>query len=110
MTMSPESPPVPARLDRRQALAWLGAAAVGLGMIGRIPVGAAEPTDRPHGKRIGSDPVLNKTYAPGELWPLSFTPAQRLTKDSTKSPTTLMPVKKTNATSMKASPCVCSRV
>jgi hypothetical protein len=78
MTMSPESPPVPARLDRRQALAWLGAAAVGLGMVGRIPVGAAEPTDRPHGKRIGSDPVLNKTYAPGELWPLSFTPAQQL--------------------------------
>ena len=60
MTMSPESPPVPARLDRRQALAWLGAAAVGLGLIGRIPVGAAEPTERPHGKRIGSLYPLGK--------------------------------------------------
>jgi hypothetical protein len=55
----------------------MAVAAVGLTAVGRLPLSAAEPSDRPHGKRIGSDPVLNKTYVPGELWPLSFTPAQR---------------------------------
>jgi len=75
--MSSENPPQPTRLDRRQALSWMAVAAVGLTAVGRLPLSAAEPSDRPHGKRIGSDPVLNKTYVPGELWPLSFTPAQR---------------------------------
>lgn len=80
--MSPEpSNPMP-RLDRRQALAWLAVAAVGLTATGRLPLGAAEPADRPHGKRIGADPVLNKTYVPGELWPLSFTPAQQAAADA----------------------------
>ena len=80
--MSPEpSTPMP-RLDRRQALAWLAVAAVGLTAAGRLPLGAAEPADRPHGKRIGADPVLNKTYVPGELWPLSFTPAQQAAADA----------------------------
>jgi hypothetical protein len=75
MSLEPSSPPT--RLDRRQTLAWLAVAAVGLTAAGRLPLGAAEPADRPHGKRIGADPVLNKTYAPGDLWPLSFTPAQQ---------------------------------
>lgn len=80
--MSPEpSNPTP-RLDRRQALAWLAVAAVGLTAAGRLSLGAAEPADRPHGKRIGADPVLNKTYVPGELWPLSFTPAQQAAADA----------------------------
>ena len=81
--MPPESSSFPStRLDRRQALAWLAVAAVGLTASGRLPLGAAEPGDRPHGKRIGADPVLNKTYVPGELWPLSFTPAQRAAADA----------------------------
>jgi len=75
MSLEPSSPLT--RLDRRQALAWLAVAAVGLTATGRLPLGAAEPADLPHGKRIGADPVLNKTYAPGDLWPLSFTPAQQ---------------------------------
>ena len=56
----------------------MAVAAVGLTAAGRLPLAAAEPSDRPHGKRIGSDPVLNKTYIPGELWPLSFSSAQRV--------------------------------
>ena len=75
--MSSDHPPEATRLDRRQALSWLAVAAVGLTAAGRLPLGAAEPADRPHGKRIGSDPVLNRTYVPGELWPLSFSPAQQ---------------------------------
>ena len=80
--MSPEPSSSSPRLDRRQALAWLAVAAVGLNAAGRLPLGAAEPADRPHGKRIGADPVLNKTYVPGELWPLSFTPAQQAAADA----------------------------
>ena len=80
--MSPEPSTPEPRLDRRQALAWLAVAAVGLTAAGRLPLGAAEPADRPHGKRIGADPVLNKTYVPGELWPLSFTPAQQAAADA----------------------------
>ncbi|MFM7241619.1 MAG: hypothetical protein ACKO3A_05890, partial [Opitutia bacterium] len=80
--MSPEPTSLTPRLDRRQALAWLAVAAVGLTASGRLPLGAAEPGDRPHGKRIGADPVLNKTYVPGELWPLSFTPAKRAAADA----------------------------
>jgi len=75
--MSSDHSPEATRLDRRQALSWLAVAAVGLTAAGRLPLGAAEPADRPHGKRIGSDPVLNRTYVPGELWPLSFSPAQQ---------------------------------
>jgi len=75
--MSSDHSPEATRLDRRQALSWLAVAAVGLTATGRLPLGAAEPADRPHGKRIGSDPVLNRTYVPGELWPLSFSPAQQ---------------------------------
>jgi hypothetical protein len=75
--MSSDHPPEATRLDRRQALSWLAVAAVGLTAAGRLPLGAAEPADRPHGKRIGSDPVLNRTYVPGEFWPLSFSPAQQ---------------------------------
>ena len=52
MSLEPSSPPT--RLDRRQALAWLAVAAVGLTATGRLPLGAAEPADRPHGKRIGA--------------------------------------------------------
>jgi hypothetical protein len=80
MSLEPSTPEP--RLDRRQALAWLAVAAVGLTAAGRLPLGAAEPADRPHGKRIGADPVLNKTYVPGELWPLSFTPAQQAAADA----------------------------
>ncbi len=75
--MSSDHSPEATRLDRRQALSWLAVAAVGLTAAGRLPLGAAEPADRPHGKRIGSDPALNRNYVPGELWPLSFTPAQQ---------------------------------
>jgi len=75
--MSSDHSPEATRLDRRQALSWLAVAAVGLTATGRLPLGAAEPAERPHGKRIGSDPVLNRTYVPGELWPLSFSPAQQ---------------------------------
>ena len=67
------------QIDRRQALKWIGAAAAAAAIFphasaqDKLPRPAATPT----GQRIGADPVLNKNYTPGELWPLTLTPKQR---------------------------------
>lgn len=70
------------QIDRRQVLKWIGAAAAAAavfphasaqGRLARQP-DAPAPTG---GKRIGWDPVLNKNYVPGDLWPLTLTPKQR---------------------------------
>ncbi len=67
------------QIDRRQALKWIGAAAAAAAFFphasaqDKLPRPAATPT----GQRIGADPVLNKNYTPGELWPLTLTPKQR---------------------------------
>lgn len=72
----------PGQIDRRQALKWIGAAAAAAALFphasaqGRL----SRQPDAPAatgGQRIGWDPVLNKTYAPGDLWPLTLTPKQR---------------------------------
>lgn len=63
-------------MPRRVALKWLAAAAAGMALAGRVDLAAAQvPTKS--GKPIGTDPVLNKDYKPGELWPLLMSPAQR---------------------------------
>jgi len=67
------------QINRRQALKWIGAAAAAAAIFphasaqDKLPRPAATPT----GQRIGADPVLNKNYTPGELWPLTLTPKQR---------------------------------
>ena len=57
-------------MDRRTTIKWMFAAAATL-PLGRLV--AAEPEARPY----GSDPRLLDAYHPGELWPLTLTPAQR---------------------------------
>jgi hypothetical protein len=69
----------PGAMDRRQALKWIGAAAAAAAIF---PHATAQdklqrPAAAPGGQRIGWDPVLNKNYVPGELWPLTLTPKQR---------------------------------
>jgi Gluconate 2-dehydrogenase subunit 3 len=67
------------QIDRRMALKWIGAAAAAAAIFphasaqDKLPRPAVAPT----GQRIGADPVLNKNYTPGELWPLTLTPKQR---------------------------------
>jgi len=63
-------------MDRRTAIKWILAAAAAIPVIPRVARGddAGQP---PVG--YGPDPDVLKTYHPGELWPLSFTPAQRRT-------------------------------
>ena len=62
-------------LDRRTAIQWMLAASAAL----RAPTIAfaddlAKTIDA---KGYGKDPDLIKSYAPGDLWPLTFTPSQR---------------------------------
>jgi hypothetical protein len=66
-------------MDRRQALKWIGAAAAAAAIFPHATAQDKLPrqTVTPGGQRIGWDPVVNKAYAPGELWPLTLTPKQR---------------------------------
>ena len=64
----------PGSLDRRTALKWVLAVAAAL----RMPdVVGAENHAVVAAKGYGKDPDLIKTYAPGQLWPLTLTEAQR---------------------------------
>jgi hypothetical protein len=62
------------RLDRRTAIKWMLAASAGAALA-RRGAGASTPAEKGYGR----DPVLNKTYAPGDCWPLTFTTHQRRT-------------------------------
>jgi hypothetical protein len=60
-------------VDRRTAIKWLVTATAALPLVDRAAFGAAEkPT-----QGYGSDPDVQRSYKPGELWPLTFTENQR---------------------------------
>ena len=79
----------PAHPSRRQAIQWvLGAVAASTlpaqalaQEVGRTvtPQENASRQPNPNGKGYGADPDLLKTYKPGDLWPLTFTPSQKKT-------------------------------
>jgi hypothetical protein len=78
--MEHTSPESPQRMDRRQAIKWLGAAVAAAAVTDNILGAPKDPGPKPlsgASNIIGTDPVLNKQYTPGELWPLTLTPAQR---------------------------------
>jgi hypothetical protein len=69
------------RIDRREALRWMGAVVAAAAVTDPLLGAPKDPGAKAvagAGKLIGTDPVLNKTYAAGELWPLTLTPAQRV--------------------------------
>jgi gluconate 2-dehydrogenase subunit 3-like protein len=70
----------PRRIDRRATIKWILTAAAGVTSLGgnSLETFAASPATV-HAKGYGTDPDLIKTYQPGELWPLTFTPGQRRT-------------------------------
>jgi hypothetical protein len=75
-------PPDPSgAIDRRQAIKWIATAAAAASAYPHASAQArlSRQPDAPAGggNRIGWDPVLNKNYVPGELWPLTLTPKQR---------------------------------
>jgi hypothetical protein len=65
-------------MDRRTALKWLATAAASTALLDSALVGATAPAARP-AAGYGSDPDLLRTYKPGDLWPLTFSDAQRTT-------------------------------
>ena len=66
-------PPTPQRLPRREAIKWMVAAGASLSLVKWRALGA--PAAAATG--YGVDPNLQENYAPGDLWPLTLTEAQR---------------------------------
>ena len=73
---APENSPSVPRMDRRDAIKWMVAAGAAAALLERELFGAtaAKPATG-----YGPDPDLLKSYKPGDLWPLTFTSAQRTT-------------------------------
>lgn len=69
--------PLSTRMDRRDAIKWMLTAAASLAVLQRE--GHAAEAAAPSGKGYGTDPDLLKEYKPGDVWPLTFTEAQRAT-------------------------------
>lgn len=75
--------PEPTRIDRRVAIKWMLTAGAGALLARTQSFGgagaeaAAAAAAKTAGTGYGPDPDLVKGYKPGDLWPLTFTPAQR---------------------------------
>lgn len=71
--MNPDLP----RLDRRMAIKWMLAATATVAVTERPVFG--QQAAAPATKGYGTDPLVNKEYAPGDFWPLTMTAHQRQT-------------------------------
>ena len=74
--------PEPTRIDRRLAIKWMLTASAGAMLSRTASFGGAAPGGTPDSPAkaaagYGTDPDLVKAYKPGDLWPLTFTAAQR---------------------------------
>ncbi len=69
------------RLDRREAIKWMMTVAASLTLVRRPVFGetGAPAAAEPSGHGYGTDPDLTKTYNPGDLWPLTLSPARKRT-------------------------------
>lgn len=68
----------PVRVDRRTTLKWVLAAAA-TSLLARQSAAAAPGHGVTPSIGYGTDPDLQRKYAPGELWPLTLTAEQRVT-------------------------------
>ncbi|MEO7414427.1 MAG: gluconate 2-dehydrogenase subunit 3 family protein [Opitutaceae bacterium] len=73
-------------MDRRAAIKWMLTAAASAALLDHTggkaaaaEAGASATPVLPAAKGYGTDPDLLRTYKPGDLWPLTFTPKQRQT-------------------------------
>ncbi|MDO8544604.1 MAG: gluconate 2-dehydrogenase subunit 3 family protein [Opitutaceae bacterium] len=65
-------------MERREAIKWMLTAAASAALLdGTAMAAVPAPPAGPSGKGYGTDPDLLKVYKPGDLWALTFTPAQR---------------------------------
>lgn len=76
--MTPQEPT--SRMDRRTALQWMLTATASLAVrdLSAEPKGPASSVAAAT-KGYGPDPSMVKIYKPGDVWPLTFTDAQRRT-------------------------------
>jgi hypothetical protein len=65
-------------MDRRSTLKWMLAASAAIPLLGRRGFSEDASTTVP-ARGYGTDPDLTKIYHPGDVWPLTLTPAQRRT-------------------------------
>lgn len=79
--MTPSETPRLSRMDRRDAIKWMLTAAASATLLDGSGFAANATSATGAGKAVGygSDPDLVKIYKPGDLWPLTFTEAQRVT-------------------------------
>src|SRR5690242_13565852 len=80
--MKPSDPLPP--IERRTAIKWMLTATASLTLVDRTAssvFGAEAAAESPlvKAKGYGPDPSMVTSYKPGDLWPLTFTPAQRRT-------------------------------
>jgi hypothetical protein len=65
-------------VDRRTTIKWVLSASAAWPLLERSGAHAAPaPAATPAAGGYGTDPMLTRNYAPGELWPLTLTAAQR---------------------------------
>ena len=79
--MSSNETSFPRRVDRRDAIKWMLTAAASSTLLHGTSRAATAGDAKAAGKAVGygTDPDVIKTYKAGELWPLTFAPAQRAT-------------------------------
>jgi hypothetical protein len=65
--------------DRRTTIKWMLAAAAAMPLLNHRAAAEEVPASLPAPNGYGSDPNLTKLYHPGDVWPLTLTPAQRRT-------------------------------
>ena len=80
---APQTPAVPNRMDRRDALKWMLTAVATSTLLDRAAFGASATEAAKSGSKpgvgYGTDPDILKTYKPGDVWPLTFNDTQRTT-------------------------------
>lgn len=67
------------RIERRVAIKWMMTAAASLPLAQLRVRGAPDSAAAVDAKGYGTDPVLAKSYQPGDFWPLTLTAAHRRT-------------------------------
>ncbi len=65
--------------DRRTTIKWMLAAAASMPLLDRRAISQDVTAWLPVAKGYGGDPDLTKLYRPGDVWPLTLSPAQRRT-------------------------------
>jgi hypothetical protein len=76
---TPKTFSMPSRMDRREAIKWMMTAVASTTLLERDVFAAAATSSGKPAVGYGTDPDVIKAYKPGDVWPRTFTDAQRTT-------------------------------